>query len=1091
MKEINMRRKQSRYNLLFIILAFHCLQLFSQEKSVLEFVNPMIGTTNTKMASRWGSEGGTYPGAVAPFGLVQLSPETRITNSKGYNFADSTIFFFTCVSHLSGYPSGSSGMIKVMPLGDESKTEPGEYFRSFNHQNEIADPGYYRVKFSDDGTIVEATASGRTGMFRFTFPPKCKPRIYLGDLGHIEIVSKRTVQGSAFNSILSFNADFIRKEDISGGCILTFPAAKSGKNELILKLGVSLVDSKSTQQNVAVEAETWNFDQFRAGNQKKWVDALSVIEIEDTSVTNKTIFYTALYHSMLLPWVISDVNGMYKGADGKIHKTNGKNQYSGFSPWDTFRSLHPLLCLIAPDRQNDMILSMLDHFEQCGELPKGPMTGNHIIAIIVDSYLKGINNFSPSVAFKAMQTSLNSSSKTEDFAAYNELGFVPFSLSESVTKTVEYAYDDWALAQFAGKVMNDQSEFLRLQKRSFSYRNLFYPEALALLPRNDNHFIPEPSNSGYKEGDKWSYSMFVPHNPKDLINLMGGDLEFTSNLDSALTSQKIMFDNEPVLHVPYLFNYASHPENTQKWVRKIMKTHYTNSADGLPGNDDLGSLSSWYVFSALGFFPTCPGQPNYDLGSPIFKKATIHLQDGKSIVINSENNSDDHVFVSGLKLNGKEYQKSWISHSSILQGGELTFTMDKIPATFQSFGSDYAAPSETTASPDFHLSDFYSNLKQVLPDQSFFVHFKLENKGSKGTKIVRLLVDRNEYGRKNLLVDENSVVNDSLECKLYPIGKRILRIDDRHELEIEVISPPNKQKSTIEVISLESAFIGKKDEALYFSYKLQNKGGIREKINISVMADDTVSEQKSFELNAGEIVQVASKLVFKRAGFHRLTVGSKSKTIKMFSENTGSKVLDISADSRSGDILTDHSGFLNHGFIRRKGGFSREIETGSDCFIEFENSESLDQLSGKITVMAWIKPSERNSELADIITKGDFIALQEAGNKTLSFFAGGWGRGSCDVLLPENWVNTWHHIAGVSDGNSLKVFIDGRESGRLNIGTPVNLSSKAKWMIGRNEEFPEQRYFHGFVDHVKIFTEALNALEIKQEMQNGRPDQTN
>jgi len=1086
-----MLRKQSKNLLLIFCLSFSCLQLLSQNRSVIECVKPMIGTTNTKMASQWGSEGGTYPGAVAPFGLIQLSPETRITNSKGYNYADSTIFFFSCVSHLSGYPSGSSGMIKVMPLEVEFNTEPGKYFRRFSHADEIAEPGYYQVKFGDNGTVVEATASQRTGMFRFTFPPKCKPRIFLDDLGQIEVVSKRTIHGSALNSVLSFNADIIQKDDISGGCILTFPAARSEKNELILKLGVSSVDSISTQHNLDAEVPSWNFDQFKSGNQKKWSEALSVIEIEDTCTTTKTIFYTALYHSMLLPWIISDVNGMYKGADGKIHKSKRKNQYAGFSPWDTFRSLHPLLCLIAPDRQNDMISSMLDHFEQSGDLPKGPMTGNHIIAIIVDSYLKGINNFAPSLAYKAMQASLISSSKTDDFLAYTKLGFVPYSLSESVTKTVEYAYDDWVLAQFAGQVMGDQNESDQLLKRSFNYRKLFYPEALALLPRKEHHFVLEPGNSGYKEGDKWSYSMFVPQNPRDLINLMGGDDEFAVNMDSALVKQNIIFDNEPVLHVPYLFNYARHPEKTQFWARNIMKTHFANSADGLPGNDDLGSLSSWYVFSAMGFFPTCPGRPNYDLGSPIFKKATVHLQDGKTLVINSMNNSEDHFFVSNLKRNGKDYQKLWISHSNLLQGGELTFTMNKIPSTFQSFDSDCTAASETTSFPDFRLSAIHSNLKQVVPDQSFFVHFRLENKGCIGTKIVRLFVDGKECGKKNLLVDKNSIVNDSLECKLYPIGKRSLRVDDLKELEIEVISSPVKQISNVEVIILESQTIGKKDQALKFSYKLQNKGGIREKINIAVSADDAVSEKRSFDLSPGEIVQVASSLVFKNSGLHKLTVGSKTKTIKIYTENTESKIIDLSADSESKDTLIDQSGLSNHGYIWRNGAGSKYPETNSDCFVELKNSESLDNLNDKITVMAWIKPSEKNTGLADVFTKGDFIALQTAGNKTLSFFAGGWGRGSCDVPLPENWVNTWHHIAGVSDGNSLKVFIDGIESGSLTIKPPVNLSSKARWMIGRNEEFPEQRHFEGFVDHLKIFVEALTASEIGQEMQNSRPNPAN
>ena len=657
-------------------LTLSCLQLFSQETSVEKFVNPFIGTTKTKLFTQWGGDGGTYPGAVAPFGFVQLTPETRVKNTNGYDYRDSTIFWFSCVNHFSGYPEGSSGKFKIMPVEEGQNFQVGEYNRSFSHECEKAEAGYYRVIFNENGTTVEATASQRTGMFRFTFPPKIKPKIFIGDIGKIEVRSNRILEGSTLNTIVSFNVDFINKEDINGGCVLTFPSIDHGNNVVILKLGVSMIDFESTRINLKTENDTFDFDRFKDSNQQKWNKALSVIEIDDTSKVNKTIFYTSLYHSLLLPWVISDSNGKYKGTDGLFCMTKGQNQYGSFSPWDTFRSLHPLLCLIAPDRQNDMILSMLDQFEQSGKLPKGPMTGNHIISIIVDSYLKDIRGYDSTSAYKAMKSCLNPISDKSDFYAYKSSGYVPSSYSESVTKTVEYAYNDWVLSQFAGKVMEDSAEYKQLHERSFNYRNVFRPETLALLPRNGKSFNLDPGNSGYKEGDKWSYSLFVPHNPRDLINLMGGDNEFSANLDSSLENGHIVFDNEPVLHVPYLFNYAGSSYNSQKWVRRIMKTHYTAFADGLPGNDDLGSMSSWYVFSAMGFFPVCPGKPVYDFGSPIFKKVILNLNNGKKLVINSVNNSDRNNFVKTVSFNGLEYQKSWISHSELIQGGELTFIMD-------------------------------------------------------------------------------------------------------------------------------------------------------------------------------------------------------------------------------------------------------------------------------------------------------------------------------------------------------------------------------------------------------------------------------
>jgi putative alpha-1,2-mannosidase len=735
--------------LLMMSLTSACLQIFAQVPPVAKFVNPLIGTARTRTNTLWGSEGGTYPGAVAPFGFVQLTPETGRSNVKGYDYSDTTICWFSCVNHMSGYPRGSAGRIKVIPLGNDQGIQPGKQGRPFSHRYEKAEAGYYKVRFSDNGTVAEATASTRTGMFRFTFPPQIIPRIFLGELGRTESPTKSTIKGSLLNAIIFFNVGFISKKDVAGGTVLTFPAVEKGKNVVILKIGFSTVDFNSTLLNLQSEAGTWDFDRYKTANRQRWEDALSVVQIDDPSEVNKTIFYTALYHSMLIPWIISDVQGRYKGADGSVHQAKGENQYGGFSPWDTFRSLHPLLSLIAPDRQRDMIHSMLDHYGQKGRLPKGPMTGNHVIAIIVDSYLKGIRGFDSTLVYTAMKDGLAADSKTKEFPDYIKLGYVPASYPESVTKTVEFAYDDWVLAQFALKVMGDQHEYRQLLARSFSYRNLFSAESLALLPRLKQNFNPKPGNFGYKEGDQWSYSLFVPHNPRDLINLMGGDREFSEKLDSSLLTEKIFFDNEPVLHVPYLFNYSHRPDLTQKWVRSLMKSHYTNSPRGLPGNDDLGSMSSWFVFSAMGFFPLCPGRTGYDLGSPLFKKITLRHKNGKKLIISSLNNSGNHIYVKSVSLNGSECNNSWISHSALLNGGELTFAMDKTPPMPSKSSHDSGDTSETQKVPAFYITDFHFRQNPVNPDEPFFVHFSVKNSGARGTKIIRLTVDGKEYNKKN------------------------------------------------------------------------------------------------------------------------------------------------------------------------------------------------------------------------------------------------------------------------------------------------------------------------------------------------------
>jgi len=707
------------YTVLILCLNFIVDTVFSQTiKEPLKYVNPFIGTTYSNMHSEWEGHGKTFPGAVAPFGFIQLSPETRVINSRKYDYEDSCIYYFNCINHHSGYPGGSAGNVYIMPVDTLDNFQLKKYSRHFIHKNEKAEPGYYSVYFSDNGTLVETTASERTGMFRFTFKPHVIPRIFIGDIGIITPKSKRILQGNRYNTIIEFNEAYIDNKDVNDGCILTFSPSVCREKVVLLKFGTSAVSFKSTRKNLGVENAGWNFNNLKEKTQNKWNQELSVIEIEDTCTKNKKIFYSALYHSLLIPWVISDVDGYYKGKDGIIHKTKGGNQYGVFSPWDTFRSLHPLLCLLNPDRQNDMILSMLDIYEQSGQLPKGPMTGNHIIPVIVDSYLKGITNFDKTLAYEAMKKIILTKPFYQNYIKiYDQQGYIPFSFPESVTKTVEYAYNDWALAQFSKQVMHQNKDYDLLTCRSYNYRNLFNSQELFLLPRKTDEFILNPGNFGYKEGNKWIYSLFVPHNIKDIINLMGGDAAFSSHLDSAFENNHLPFDNEPVLFIPYLYNYAKTPYKTQKRVREIMNTHYKSTADGLPGNDDLGAMSSWYVFSAMGFFPVCPGKPVYDIGSPLLKSITINLASGKKFVIEAINSSPQNIYVKSLTVNNKLYNKSWIPHSIIAQGGVMTFEMTPGPDFQWATNTNSIASSETIRDSDFKVTDFSSIRANLLLHQ--------------------------------------------------------------------------------------------------------------------------------------------------------------------------------------------------------------------------------------------------------------------------------------------------------------------------------------------------------------------------------------
>lgn len=627
-------------------------------------VNPFIGTDKSDVYTKWGSEGGTYPGAVAPWGAVQLTPETNVVEPLGYHYSDNSIYFFSCTNHSSGYPNGSSGRIAVMPIVQSANFEWRKYNRPFSHQDEKSEAGYYRVVFQDTKTEVESTATERTGMFRITFPADVTPLVFVGDAGAISFKSHRLLFGERNHAVFEFSEDILDKTEVKNGYVLHF-AASHQKKVITLKLSISGVSFENALANLNAELGDSDFDQIRKQTFAKWNKELSVVEVQDSNTQNKTIFYTALYHSFLLPRIVSDSDRRYRGKDGQVHQTTGTYEYAGFSPWDTFRSLHPLLCLLKPERQTDMIQSMMDVYFQSGRLPVGPMTGNHVIPVIVDSYLKGIRKDSLAL-LEAMEKSIvDGPSAQSDLKVFQKMGYVPSIYPESVTKTVEYAYDDWALAQFTGLFPGKGEEKENLLAHSFYYRNLFCAKEGFLLPRNGDKFIPNPGTIGYKEGDKWIYSFFVPQNAKDLINLMGGTREFAMRLDSALQRGNIVFDNETAFQIPYLFNYANSPSLTHKWVRKILRERFCDTPGGIPGNDDLGSMSSWYVLSAMGIYPVCPGRPVYDLGSPIFRKVTINQQNKKQFVIESPDSSDSTIYVAGLTVNGTVWNNPWIAHSLI------------------------------------------------------------------------------------------------------------------------------------------------------------------------------------------------------------------------------------------------------------------------------------------------------------------------------------------------------------------------------------------------------------------------------------------
>ena len=1056
----------------------------------LQYVNPFIGTTQSNVYTKWGSEGGTYPGAVAPWGAVQLSPETRVMGGKGYDYRDSSICFFSCTQHLSGYPNGSSGIIYIMPVKASDRFQLNNYHRSFSHENEKATPGYYRVLFSDDSTLVEATAGERTGRFRFTFPAQVIPKLFIGDAGKITVRSDKELSGAALNTIFRLNKNFTVKENVPGGCMLTFGRSLSGNTIIELQIGVSAVSVEGAVKNLA--AANSDFDELKKSTQNKWRKALSVVAIDDTSEANKMVFYSALYHALLVPWVVSDADGKYRGADRGVYQTKWAHQYNVFSPWDTFRTLHPLLCLLFPERQKDMVESMLDIYRQTAWLPTDPMTGSHSIPIITDSWLKGIKVADSSLVLTAMRKSIISGPYLQpDMEIYRMLGYIPLSYPESVTRTVEYAYDDWALGQFAAALHHkDFSKFML--KKSFNYRNLFNAPELFLLPRKRNEFKLQPGTFGYKEGDAWVYSYFVPHNAKDLVNIMGGDTTFVSKLDSGLITNQLVFDNETMFHVPYLFNYTNASYKTQQWVQTIMRTRFSATPGGLPGNDDLGSTSSWFVFSAMGIYPVCPGRPVYAISAPLFRSVTIHMADGKQWVIKANNTSPQYKYIKSLTVNGAPYQRLWMPHAILVQGGQMEFDLDTIPHTEWVLDKDLTGVSETTGEPAFQLLDFSVSKNNVLPNEQVAARFVIQNKGSAGTKRVTVYVNGKAYAAKNCLVPADSTITDSIPFRLYPFGKTSIQVDEAAAKEIEVVHSQAATTVQPAISGLVIKPVIRSGESQSLQYDVQNTDGETHIFHIPIRINDSLVVTDTITLQPGVVLHMGHTVPVKNEGLQNLRVDNTGALFKVYSNNLKSALLSLSADALKDSVVADGSGFGNAAKVIQRGTSTsayakasadkslRMLRLNKDCYIEVPGSLSVDSMGQTITMMLWVYPIGKSNGLVDLFTKGDYHVLQVAGNNRLTFFAGGWGRGECTAPLPANWFNNWHHITGVCDGANLRLYIDGKLKGELPLQDRINLSAPNKWTIGRNEEFPGQRIFDGYVDKAKLYAAPLSVDEISK-----------
>ncbi len=746
-------------NRLLIFLALTALAACTADPSFdpVEYVNPFVGTDG---------HGHTYPGASMPFGMVQLSPDTRKDHwdgCSGYHYSDSTILGFSH-THLSGTGVGDYGDIRIVPMSGKVRTQPGDgktpgegYRSRFSHSNETASPGYYSVFLDDHQVKAELTVTNRCGLHRYRFEAddtsfilidltesvvtEKKPALFMEILNDREVRGYRKSSGWASDQWVFFHAVFSRpfiSSGVSASGIIDqnlrkvtgndiqaffgFDAKESG--EVMMKVGISAVDMEGALGNLQAELTGWDFDKVKIDAEEAWRKELKAIEVQDDNHDNKVKFYTALYHALLAPNLFSDADSRYRGHDEQIHRAEGFDRYTVFSLWDTYRALHPLMTIIQPERTNHFIRSFTGIYDEAGLLPVWELAGNetfcmigyHAVPVIVDAYLKGIQDYDVEKAFEACSVSaLNDHFGLKDF---RELGYIPAEREgESVSKTLEYAYDDWCIAMMA-RNLEKQSDYEMFIKRAQNYKNIFDPETRFIRGKRNGMFVspfdPAEVNFMLTEANTWQYTFYAPQDITGLMSLMGGEEAFRAKLDEMFSHDgelsgrqqaditgligQYAHGNEPSHHMAYLYNYAGNPDRTQELTREIMDRLYGSGPDGLCGNEDCGQMSAWFVFSAMGFYPVTPASGHYAIGSPLFEKVIIHLPDGNDFIIKTKSQGSDTRYIRSAELNGVFYDKSYILHEDIAGGGEISFELspDK--------GSGWANGSES--SPECAIDEF-------------------------------------------------------------------------------------------------------------------------------------------------------------------------------------------------------------------------------------------------------------------------------------------------------------------------------------------------------------------------------------------------
>ncbi|MDF2516554.1 MAG: sugar hydrolase [Sphingobacterium sp.] len=743
----------------------------AQETKLIQYVKPLIGTA--RMGHTF--PGATVPfGAVQlspDTDTLSYAVNGRYNGDvykycAGYQYSDPTIVGFSH-THFSGTGHSDLGDILVMPTQGKVQLNPGTadqpqggYRSPYSHANERAEPNYYSVLLDKHQIKAELTTTSRVGIHRYTFPQSDASHlvldltagIYNYDGKNVWTVVKvlndstlvgyrqtngwsrtRTVYfaiktskpfknyGAKYEDGKTVYNGFWRKFDqqqnfpdlAAHNIKLHLDFDTKTQESIQMKVALSPVSMRNALHNMEIEAPNWDFEAYVRAGQTAWEKELHKIEVDMLNKEDLINFYTAMYHASLMPTIYMDQNGEYKGLDQEIHQAKGFTNYTSFSLWDTFRAFHPLLNLINPSRNADMVASMMAHYDQ-SVLKMLPiwshyandnwcMSGYHSVSVIVDAILKGVYKGDPEVALRACVQTANTRNY-EGIGAYIDKGYVPDDVSgTSVSNTLEYAYDDWCIAQLAKK-LGKEDIYRTFSKRAESWKSLYDPTIGFMRPKNsqgkfkEQFDVLDTHGQGFIEGNSWNYSLYVPHQPREMMERMGGQRKLETYLDSLFTMElpdkyfehteditrdgiigNYVHGNEPSHHVAYLYNITQSPWKAQARLRQIIRNQYHNGHAGLGGNDDCGQMSAWYLFTALGFYPVAPGEDSYWIGSPLVKSAKINLENGKTIAITVRNQSEKNVYVKSVTLNGQPLDNLKLPYNSLINGAELIYTMSSKP----------------------------------------------------------------------------------------------------------------------------------------------------------------------------------------------------------------------------------------------------------------------------------------------------------------------------------------------------------------------------------------------------------------------------